>query len=821
MTRLLSSAQEVRSDPADPAALGPGGTSDASADLRAPMLGLVAWGGALLGLLVSSGVLTTAALALAVGLVGGAVVLVCARSRAGADEMSRSEVRGLLVAAAMVLLASSTVASIHRVTTDVGPLANLVEQGASIRGELVVTADPREREGRFGGYVVLRGELVEMHGRGRTYDLHARVLVIAPTTWADVPLGARVALGGTLGAADGDLAAVLRARGEPETIRGPDAWWGGAARVREALRASVDHRPDDQAVLVPSLVVGDDAGLDPDLARDFQMTGLTHLLAVSGTNLTLMVGFLLVLGGAFGIRGRWRYAIAVGGIVGFVLLARTEPSVVRAAAMGTVALVGLGRNGLRRGTRSLGIAVVLLLLVWPWLATTVGFALSVLATAGILFLAPRWRDALADWMPRWLAEAIAVPAAAQLACTPVVAAISGEVSLVAVVANMLVAPVVGPATVLGLSGGLIGLVSTSLSRLPGTMAAWCVAWIIAVAQWGAALPVAAVGWGTSALALALLVALCAAAIPLAPRVLRSRVATLVVAALTAAVVLVRVPDPWWPPDGWVAVACDVGQGDGIVLRAAHGVGIVIDTGADPAAIDRCLDGLGIDRVALLVLTHFHDDHAGAVQGVLEDRVVDLIEVSPLAEPAATAREVAVAAGEAGIPVEVTAFGSRRQVGEVALEVIWPEPVRETGRGATASTGAARADSGEGSDANDASIVLVAEVQGVRLLLTGDIEPGAQRRILRSLASRSPALDVDVLKVPHHGSRSQELDLLLGVRPEVALISVGADNTYGHPNAELTAALQEAGAHVHRTDLEGDLVVVRGDHGIAVISRGAS
>ena len=158
------------------------------------------------------------------------------------------------------------------------------------------------------------------------------------------------------------------------------------------------------------------------------------------------------------MRGRWLYVVGACGIAGFVLLARTEPSVLRAAVMGAVGLVAMGANGRQRGSRALGVAVVVLLLVDPPLATSMGFALSVLATAGILLLAPGWRDALCRWLPRWLAEAVAVPAAAQLACTPLVAAISGQVSLVAVAANLVVAPAVGPATVLGLGGGLLGLV---------------------------------------------------------------------------------------------------------------------------------------------------------------------------------------------------------------------------------------------------------------------------------------------------------------------------------------------------------------------------
>ncbi len=152
-----------------------------------------------------------------------------------------------------------------------------------------------------------------------------------------------------------------------------------------------------------------------------------------------------------------------------MLLARTEPSVVRAAAMGTVALLAMGTDGRRRGARALGAAVVALLLLDPLLAMSVGFALSVPATAGILLLAPGWRDALQRWLPRWLAEAIAIPATAQLACTPLVAAISGQVSLVAVVANLAAAPAVGPATVLGLAGGLVGVAWPAAGAFVGTL----------------------------------------------------------------------------------------------------------------------------------------------------------------------------------------------------------------------------------------------------------------------------------------------------------------------------------------------------------------
>ena len=155
-------------------------------------------------------------------------------------------------------------------------------------------------------------------------------------------------------ASEPGLAAVVAARGDPRLLAGPDVWWRGADAVRASIGTAVAGRPPSQRALVPALVDGDDAGLDPALAADFRTTGLTHLLAVSGTNLTLVVGFLLVLARWCGVRGRWLYLVGAVGIVGFVLLARTEPSVVRAAAMGTVALLAMGTDGRERGARALG-----------------------------------------------------------------------------------------------------------------------------------------------------------------------------------------------------------------------------------------------------------------------------------------------------------------------------------------------------------------------------------------------------------------------------------------------------------------------------------
>jgi competence protein ComEC len=775
-------------------------------DLRLGPAALVAWGMAAWGIGWSVGraVLGGAVLLLA----GAACVLAERRLRRDGDLSAAARSVRLGIAVTLVVGGGAlAVSGLRAGAVRVGPVPRLAIAGAEVQVTARVTSDPVRVDGTFSPYAVVRLDATSVTGRGETVGGRSPLLAIGDLTWMRVQLGERIVGSGRLSPAqDPDLAAVLLARSDPGVIGRPAWIYRAVSSVRAGLKEAAAPLPRPQAALVPALVDGDDADMPADIVADFKTTGLTHLLAVSGSNLSLVLGFVMVVARWCRVRARGLLLVGIVTVVFFVLLARPQPSVLRAAAMGLVALAGLSVGGRGRGTRSLSIAVIVLVLLDPWLARSVGFLLSSLATAGILLLAPGWRDAMARWMPRPLAEAVAVPMAAQLVCTPAIAAISAQVSLVAIAANLLVAPAVGPTTVAGLLAGIAALLSDAAGHLGGRLAGVPAWWIIEVARRASALRGATVGWPVGPAALTALTVLCLVAAVLLGRLLAHRWACLAAAVVMVAAIVHPPGRFGWPPRGWLLVACDVGQGDGLVLNAGAGVAVVVDTGPDPRLIDACLNRLKVTSIALVVLTHFHADHADGLSGVLHGRSVHEIEVSPLSEPADRAATVRNLAARAHVPVTVAVPGERRTIGPLSWEVLGPLHVA-TGPPGTVD---------EGSDPNNASIVMRLDAHGHSFLLAGDAEPEEQE----DLMGAGDDLAVDVLKVAHHGSENQDPAFVAASSARIAVISVGADNDYGHPSPATLALLRQLGAQIYRTDLDGDIaIVVRAGQLATVTSRG--
>ncbi|HYI57945.1 MAG TPA: ComEC/Rec2 family competence protein [Microlunatus sp.] len=533
------------------------------------------------------------------------------------------------------------------------------------------------------------------------------------------------------------------------------------------------------------------------------------MTAVSGANLTLLLAFLLFGAKWLGIRGRWLRVIGLGGVVVFIALCRTEPSVLRAAAMGLVSLAALGAGGGRKGLRHLAVAVLVLVLVDPYLARSIGFALSVLASAGIVWWASSWVG-LATWCPRPLAEAVAVPLAAHLATLPVVAAISGAVSVSGLLANALAGPFVGPATVSGFAAAGLSLLSPELAAVAGWGASWCAQLIIWIAHAGAALPGASWQWPATPVALVVLAA-AALALGVSARLLaRYRWPAIGASVLLLAAMLSGPVQPGWPPRDWRVVSCDVGQGDGLVLRAGPGQAVVVDVGPDPVAMRRCLSSLRITAVPVLVLTHFHADHVDGLAAVVGRLPVGQVWVSPYASPAAEEAEVRSLVLGAGSVLRSPPAGETGRVGQVWWEVLGPV-------GAVSASSAPSGEIGESAESgveNDASLVLRMGVDGLTVLLTGDVEPDGQARI------RATGVDLraDVLKLPHHGSSRQDPAFFAATGARVAIASAGQRNSYGHPAPSTVRLATGLGMTVLRTDTQGSIAVTERDGRLGAVTQ---
>jgi competence protein ComEC len=741
-----------------------------------------------------------------------------------------------------------------------------VAQAAVLDASADVTADPHPiAAGRPGAeqLVAVGVRLRMVAARGRRVASDVPVLVLGGGGWGGVSAGQRVELVGRLRPAEpgDDVVAVVVALGPPRAVQ-PGGWpWRAADRLRSGLRQACAGLPQDAGGLLPSLVVGDTTALPARLRDDLRTAGLTHITAVSGANVAIVVGTAIWLAARIGAGRRLRLVLAGGVLVGFVVLARPQPSVLRAAAMAAVALIGLALARRVRGVPVLAGAALLLLLVDPWLARSAGFALSCVATAALVLLAPAWARALSRHLPAPIATALAVPAAAQAACGPVLVLLQPSVSLAAVPANLLAEPAVAPATVVGVLAAAVAPVWPTGGHALAWLASWATGWIAAVAHRLASTPVAALPWPGGIAGALLLAALTAALVgitmlgqrrrltgpgdshePTGPgspsrtagraadraagraagRAARRRSPIRVLLTAGAATVLLlaglllwfrpRLPPRFggrWPPAGWAVVQCDVGQGDAMALRSGPDRAVLVDAGPEPERVRGCLDRLGVHHLDLVVLTHHHADHVDGLPGAVQGHPAEHLLVSPLAQPEANAGWVRRWAARAGIEVTLGWAGEYGRLDDGVWHLRWRvlEPDRPP-------TPAVDAEQPDGTAVNQSSLVTQFEVDGpggpLRVIGLGDLEVEGQQHLAERLAGGG--LDAlggppDVVKVAHHGSARQDPDLYRMLRARVALIGVGAGNDYGHPAPSALGLLATTGSTVFRTDRDGDIALV--------------
>lgn len=604
---------------------------------------------------------------------------------------------------------------------------------------------------------------------------------------------------------------------------------GGLGRWLAPLRGGPLQ---EAAALVPGMVVGDRSGQSPALATAMQRAGLSHLTAVSGANVALLLGASAAFLRLVRVPRVLLVPALLAVLCGFVLVVGPDPSVLRAAVSGALGAIAVVAGRPRAALGLTLLAVVVLLSADPWHAGRVAFQLSVAATLGIALLAP----ALAEWMrerlhlPRLLADAVAVSAAATVACTPLLVLLAPEQSALTVLVNVLAAPA---AAVVGLLGPALALAAPLLPPASWPLGLVC----LLPAQWVALLGQLSadhgpfLAWPSGPAGPALAVVGCwglpaAVLLRARRRADRARRAPPPGQARSAA----REPtqdrqrsgSAWLEPPRaryrrlarrarlrrWGAVSClaltagglgawlggaghpagigragdgellfcDVGQGDALALIGDGGSALLIDVGPPESDAVGCLRSAGVTRLCGVLLTHLHADHAGALPKVLKAWPGTPVHYST------AGREPPVPEARRAASGEAMACGSWR----VTITLV-PRAAEE----------------------NNASLVVNANTHkggGLELLDAGDLEDDGAALAVTVGAANARTDAPRVLKVSHHGSRDAGMRLVDAFAPRLALIGVGEGNDYGHPSAPTLDGLAARGVPVLRTDLRGTLLV---------------
>ncbi|SIN78042.1 ComEC/Rec2 family competence protein [Agromyces cerinus] len=695
----------------------------------------------------------------------------------------RAAATALVVISGGALVASSVALGLG--ARESSPLADAAQEHRTAEVTIELTGAPRVMRTNW----FAEGEAPPLRVDGRLVGIDGAAAHAVPVTTAlslpagELQLGARVTFSARVTALPAEEGAAFRLApvGDIRSVTLPPPWLAWTVGLRTGFAETAGALGGDGGALVPGLAIGDTSAVDEGLDTAMKAASLSHLTAVSGANCAIVTAAAFALAALLGLPRLLRVVVALAALAGFVVLVTPEASVVRAATMAVVVLVAVAAGRPGGGTAALSLAVVVLLVADPWYARDYGFALSVFATAGLLLLARPLTVALARWMPLPVAAVIGVPLAAQLACQPVLVLLDPALALYGVPANLLAAPAAPVGTVVGLIGCLllpvlpsVGFACLQLAWLPAS-------WIALLARASSAMPAARLEWLPDAPGALLLAACTAIALWLLLGSRRRRRVRGVAAAVL--IVAIAVPVGLFAgrpligaatrPLDWDVAACDIGQGDAVLLRSAEATAL-IDTGPDPAALSRCLTLLGITRIDLLVLTHWDADHAGGVSAVAG--LVDTVLHGPLDGDRSTrALDPLVAAGAESVEV-VAGFGGT--LGDARWRVVWPRPDAPPG--------------------NDASVVLDVSTPEYRGLFLGDLGEEAQARMLRS-ATLGP---VDLVKVAHHGSADQSERLYDELGATVGVIGVGADNGYGHPTDRLLDLLRANGTAVVRTDTSG-------------------
>jgi len=579
-----------------------------------------------------------------------------------------------------------------------------------------------------------------------------------------------------------------------------------SAYLSRALKQSIDWiYPEDVAALVKAVVTGNRDHLSDGFTSSLQRTGLAHTVAVSGMHLAYLAGFLALL---FGRGSRRSALISLPAIALFALVAGGTPSVVRAAIMIAMLQLAPLLERERDDITALAFALLLLLVHNPYAAANVGLQMSFGAVAGILLFSDGLQRRMLEHIRTvekpgknpvkrlwngfvyFVVSTLSATLGALVFTTPLTAFYFGRVSLIAPIANLLTLWAVSGVFVGGIITGTLGVFwPVELLSVPLVALVHYLEQMVGLLGRlnFAAIPVDSPYY---ILWLLFLYAMLAAALLVRGRK-RMKFPMLAGAVLLLAAILFANRD--FHAGELKVQVLDVGQGQSVLIRSGDRLALV-DCGGDghenagDVAADH-IQSMGRSTIDLLVVSHYHADHANGIPELLDRIDVKEIVLPDVEEDALLRRKILEQAQQRNIPVRFVREDLELPFGEESVFTVYP-PMG-------------------GTQTNELGLTILCSAADYDILITGDMGTSAEKKLLEYVLLP----DVELMLAGHHGSKySNSQQLLETVRPDVAVFSVGADNSHGHPTPEALERFEDVGAEIYRTDLNGTVTVtVDPDH----------
>ncbi len=547
--------------------------------------------------------------------------------------------------------------------------------------------------------------------------------------------------------------------------------------------------PEDAAPFARALLLGDTKGLDHDVKSDLKVSGIYHVVAVSGMHVSILFAMVHLL------CGRRRVLTALIGIpilFLFAAVAGFSPSIVRACIMQTLMILAALASKEYDSPTALAAAVLVILAVNPLSITSISLQLSAGCIMGILLFTQRIHDYLLQKTPlgpakgkslkarltRWVVGSVSVTLGAMSVVTPLSAFYFGSISLSGVVANLLL---LGPVSIIFygvMAAGILGAVWLPLGKSVGWVVSWLIRGVLWVVNMISKVPVSAVY--TSSIYIVAWLVFCYVLLAVFLKMKKKHPWVLTGCLLVGLVMAIGLS--WAEPrlDDFRITAVDVGQGQCLILQT-DGKYYMVDCGgdSDEEAADeaaKLLLSQGVFRLDGLIITHYDKDHAGGAEILLDRIPADMLYLPVIA---------------ADDPIRDTLAE------EYGAQICWVEEDLHL-----ESADITIFPSLETEDSNESSLCILFQPENCDILITGDRSAEGERALMES----AELPNLEILIAGHHGSKySTSWDLLNATRPEIVIISVGADNRYGHPTTETLERLKLFGCEVYRTDLQGTII----------------